>query len=285
MPRPDTAIRLHALSISRSIAGFLAQPRSGSVIATFKRSCYLDLDGRIVAVVAPELLNGPLNIVAEIPPSFSFDRIPGRVRVAWNAGSLTIEAFSIDLGTARVWNSVVAPLPQAARNRLREDLGVIRTLLRDEAPAESVARIEQRSPRASDGLAALAAGLRHQDARQVALGAERLAGLGPGLTPSGDDALAGALVALAILRPPNQSALAEPILQTTAGTTRISRAYIEAAARGEANDAWHQLLASLGTDDPLRLAATVRRVMAFGETSGADMLAGFVLAVEALLQL
>jgi len=70
-------------------------------------------------------------------------------------------------------------------------------------------------------------------------------------------------------------------------TTRISEAYLEAAAAGEAGEAWHRLLAILRADgaagaaDDLR--AAVQCILAFGETSGADMLAGFSLAMTALL--
>src|SRR5438046_1794271 len=65
-------------------------------------------------------------------------------------------------------------------------------------------------------------------------------------------------------------------------TTRISMAYLEAAARGEASEAWHRLVDAVAENDPDRIAAAARGVMAFGETSGSDMLAGFVMAAEAL---
>ena len=60
------------------------------------------------------------------------------------------------------------------------------------------------------------------------------------------------------------------------------RLYLEAAARGEASEAWHRLVDAVAENDPDRIAAAARGVMAFGETSGSDMLAGFVLAAEAL---
>lgn len=116
--------------------------------------------------------------------------------------------------------------------------------------------------------------------------AGRLAGLGPGLTPSGDDVLAGAMLALTLVRSPQPTRLREVILRAVGErTTRVSGAYLQAASRGEAGEAWHALRDALApqTAGPGALDSAARRVMAFGETSGADMLAGFVLGLRALM--
>src|SRR5207247_970195 len=42
---------LRALSVSRPVHTALGQPRVGQVLAAFTRSCYVDLEGRIVALV------------------------------------------------------------------------------------------------------------------------------------------------------------------------------------------------------------------------------------------
>jgi hypothetical protein len=66
-------------------------------------------------------------------------------------------------------------------------------------------------------------------------------------------------------------------------TTQISTAYLDAAARGEASEAWHRLVAAMSTSDAMRVVGAAREVLVVGETSGSDMLGGFVLASRALL--
>src|SRR5438445_13615925 len=60
-----TRALLQARSLNRRIGNYLRQPRAGYILATFDRSSYLDMDGQIVALVTPVLLNGPLNIVVD----------------------------------------------------------------------------------------------------------------------------------------------------------------------------------------------------------------------------
>jgi hypothetical protein len=97
--------------------------------------------------------------------------------------------------------------------------------------------------------------------------AERLIGLGPGLTPSGDDYLGGVLVALhALARAPQADSLwrwLEPRLAERTGA--ISAAHLAAAAAGQAHEALHAVLA--GSSDLGELDAV-------GHCSGWDSLAG-----------
>ena len=278
-----TALPLAARSIGSPIASLFSAARSGQVIATFERSCYLDLNGHIVALVAPELLNGPLNVVLAHLPSKAMSGVSTTHRVRLSPGSVEIEdVLMVDLSRAEVWNAQLPPLIRVDRNALQARLDVIKTVL-DDAPAESLAHAASRPARASEGMDALYSALRHPDAATLAHAADRLVGFGLGLTPSGDDVLAGMLIALHLVRPAPAIAVSDIVKEAARGrTTRISIAYLEAASQGNAGEAWHTLARTLeGTHDGMRTAA--RRIMAFGETSGADMLTGFVLAAEALL--
>jgi hypothetical protein len=106
-------------------------------------------------------------------------------------------------------------------------------------------------------------------------GARRLAGLGGGLTPAGDDFLAGAMLR-AWLAHPAPEAFCRPIVDVAAPrTTALSAAFLRAAARGECSAAWHALLAALAGGGPAPLDEAVCGVLAHGHASGADMLAGF----------
>jgi hypothetical protein len=202
--------------------------------------------------------------------------------------------WEIDARQARLWDPRLTPLADAGGPaHLLNMPGAITAILEAAAPPESLARPQGRPPRAESGMTHLDHALRAADAELsghlARQSAEELTGLGPGLTPSGDDVLAGALTAIALLAPARAAVIGEAITEATRGrTTRISAAYLEAAAAGEAGEAWHGLADVLrsSSQDPAAtpdLAAAVRRIMSFGETSGSDMLTGFALGMTALL--
>jgi hypothetical protein len=103
-----------------------------------------------------------------------------------------------------------------------------------------------------------------------------LVGLGPGLTPSGDDFLAGALVALHGLGASGLAArLAVPILACAErGTNEISRAHLATAAGGEGTAALHGLLTSLCTPGTPGMRDWVSAIETIGHSSGWDAVAG-----------
>lgn len=131
--------------------------------------------------------------------------------------------------------------------------------------------------------AELMRGLRARDPAMLGQAAKRLAGLGGGVTPSGDDYLLGAIQALwALAEPADAQLLSEAIVSSAAPrTNRISAAWLKAAGRGEAGNEWHVLAVALASGAPLEEPAAwlIQR----GHTSGADALAGFLAAVKVLL--
>src|SRR2546429_640144 len=197
--------------------------------------------------------------------------------------------IEIELAGAIVWDAALPPWPGEHISRLRDNLVTLRGVLEVEAPEGGLARAATGhvattalETRAAPALRDLARGLQHPDALLVGHAASTLAGLGPGLTPSGDDVLVGCLLTLALYADTADRMRHAIVSGVRNRTTRISMAYLEAAARGEASEAWHRLVDAVAENDPDRIAAAARGVMAFGETSGSDMLAGFVLAAEAL---
>ncbi len=137
---------------------------------------------------------------------------------------------------------------------------------------------------AAPSAAALVVGLQARDPAAVGGAAQQLAGLGGGVTPSGDDYLLGAVHAMwALMEPAEAQSLGEMIVGAAAPrTNRISAAWLKAAGRGEAGNEWHVLAVALASGAPVDEPAEwlIRR----GHTSGADALAGFLTAAEALLQ-
>jgi hypothetical protein len=123
----------------------------------------------------------------------------------------------------------------------------------------------------------LDAAAKNGDADAFMTAAVALAGWGPGLTPSGDDFLAGLMLSLWAY----YGERARPwCIQIAAAalprTTRLSGAFLQAAANGLADARWHALLQALAGAPGIRLEQAVRDALAFGATSGLDMLAGFL---------
>ena len=123
--------------------------------------------------------------------------------------------------------------------------------------------------------------------------AERIVGLGPGLTPSGDDALAGLLLALRLLGgavPGGGRAVwladwlgAAVTAHASDRTTSLAATLLHCAARGQASVEAAAVLRGIAGQDPLVPAA--RRLLATGHTSGADLAWGLLLGCRAALAL
>lgn len=107
----------------------------------------------------------------------------------------------------------------------------------------------------------------------------RLGGRGAGLTPSGDDVLAGILLVAAI-EPARRDDLAG--LALAARTTRLSRAFLKWAAAGHSIEPAHALLDAAASDDEAGMRRTAASLAAVGATSGRAMVAGIALAATEL---
>ncbi len=130
-----------------------------------------------------------------------------------------------------------------------------------------------------------------QDIAGIENATHGLAGLGPGLTPSGDDALAGFTSIMVLLSPQLSADGASRIhiAATVAAaarprTTALSAVLLAHAARGEVAEQLSTLLLALSL--PAEASEVVLnaadRVLAFGANSGGDTLLGILLGLRAL---
>jgi len=252
-----------ARSISRPVQErLLEQPFAARVLAVFDRVCDLVTPaGDVVALVTPHIGDGPLNVVVEAAVGCFAMIKPGMVaglekRAQRAASLLCIGELKVALEDAAVWE----PCP---------DWGALR------ARRASVGRGAGRDSIPSYAAELLRAGW-EGDMVALRAGAARLAGLGGGLTPAGDDFLVGIML-WAWLAHPDPPVICRAIVEEAAPrTTTLSAAFLRAAGRGECSAAWHRFLAALTTGTEDELAAAVQGVLAYGATSGADALAGFL---------
>jgi hypothetical protein len=108
---------------------------------------------------------------------------------------------------------------------------------------------------------------------------EGLVGLGPGLTPSGDDFLVGALALLdALAERKVHTVLADAVARLLpALTSPLSLCFLRAAANGHVGEHLHSVVSAVISGRIEAAIATARRI---GHSSGWDMLAGVATALR-----
>jgi hypothetical protein len=134
-----------------------------------------------------------------------------------------------------------------------------------------------------------AASLRLADALASGVGlraaTDALLGCGGGLTPAGDDVLAGALAALAATGAPGvrrlEALVAAVLPLAPTRTTTLSAALLVHAARAEVAEPARAVLRALAGDHALAVAAAARPLLALGHTSGHHLAAGIVIGARA----
>ncbi|HET7199139.1 MAG TPA: DUF2877 domain-containing protein [Burkholderiales bacterium] len=248
---PEATARLVARVAGRFARDALALGE-GEVCARFQRSVYLRLPGGKYACVGDASLGcGPLNALVD---GFAAPPMDARLRVA----------------VAAVWTAPVPP-PHAA-----PDLAALQAAARGRVPAEGLGCLVVGSHNGVSGHAqpALDALDRWLVGNALADEAAMLVGLGPGLTPSGDDFLGGVMLALHHVQRPTQArGLWRWLEPRLARTSAISAAHLAAAAAGEGHEALHAALAHLFQRQP-GWPAALDRLDAIGHCSGWDALAG-----------
>lgn len=282
-------IRLAAQSLTPAVRAWLRDTRHARILHVFERAVNLAAGADVCALVSPDIGNGPFNVVL---PAYDFARrLTASDTVSVTLTTIRLGDLLIDTTTADVWN----PCPdwhllRAQRARLRAHVPAIHAVLRQYAPANSLAHLAVDLTAPPSGLDARfveTARQRWQDMLQAALGqdpaacvisARGLAGLGGGLTPAGDDWLVGCALAahLGLPSPPAAAILLAAIRVAAPATNPLSASWLRAAADGACGQLWHTLLASCLQPDPRTVQQAAVALVRQGHTSGADALAGFV---------
>ena len=108
---------------------------------------------------------------------------------------------------------------------------------------------------------------------QIAKTAQKLIGLGVGLTPSGDDYLTGWLAVFASSGR-TVPGLEAAIIDSLERTTKVSQLYMKAALRREFAEPVRELCRAMSVDDVT--TAAVEIMMDHGATSGQDIMTGMI---------
>lgn len=257
----------------------------------FRRAANYVRGHHLVSLVAPDIGSGPLNIVLPSPAC------------AGDTLTLTPEL----LAGRRFRSGVSAAKPD--RSRVTRNLDVLESVLVEEAHPKSLAFLldERRVERFRSGFErASAEQMRRGVDRLFRVGRARcarrgarsrlrcaspsqgasalpqairlLAGCGFGLTPSGDDFLAGTLVAMNVFRASRR--LIQSVCRAALGTNDLSNAFLRMARDGRMTQKQRALVLAVLRGSVAGVRTAARKVLQVGETSGADWATGFVVTAR-----
>lgn len=230
----------------------------GQVIAWFPQACYAAFPAGLLVLVGEGVHPGPLylGVEGEVP------KVPVGDPVAVGADRVSLASLEVRVGD-RTWRGWT-PRPEQL-----------------EGAAEVVsAAAEEAADRSLLEARARAAAREALGADDVEAAARALEGRGPGLTPSGDDALAGILFARRLLGGPAAEERLVPVAEEMA-TSPIARAFARWAARGQALAPAHRIVAAAVAGDAGAARRAAQVLTLVGESSGADFCAGMALALRA----
>lgn len=257
---------INALALTPEVNHWLANSQQPRILHIFDRACNLINERReVLSLVTPQIGNGPFNLVLENAICFS-EYLSLKSQVTVSRKQLHLGVLTIHTSNAKPWS----PRPNwerlhASRNHILPQLNQL-----------PIANDHEASPWDKSPVSSLSSALVNADLPTTVALTSQLAGLGQGLTPSGDDFLMGAIYALWIIHAPETaSVIANEIAAHAAPlTTSLSAAWLQSAGRGEAGVLWHDLFQALIVGGNIQLPIT--KLLSIGETSGADALAGFL---------
>lgn len=122
------------------------------------------------------------------------------------------------------------------------------------------------------------------DPQEAALAAEKMIGLGPGVTPAGDDILIGFLAGLWSTAGENPTQLSfihsfgAELIQRAKQTGEISRTYLLHATRGQFSSTLSKHLEAIAADEDVEEAT--RNAMRVGHSSGMDSVTGALIGLS-----
>lgn len=251
------------------------RPRPARVVAVTRSALYLTLDGPdapSLSMITADAVRVPNAVVLAVSATHSpFKEIRVGRSAYLGAGRVTVDALEVVAGST--WTP---PRPRfqdaiTALERVQELTGLV-----DEMALPMPAMLDAPVSR-------LMCAFGSRDGPAVEAAAHQLVGLGPGLTPSGDDIVCGALTSCHALAAWDDhvatvgAALATVAVQGRSRTSFVSAVLLSHAARGEVIPEVDTLLTALETGAELR--GPLSELVAVGHHSGSDLARGAMLGL------
>jgi hypothetical protein len=246
-----------SVRVLRHVAG---PQRSARVVHAGPDAVYLDVEGHCTGLLSARATQVPcgirtnLHVLPEV--------VPGDLASVEN-GEITLSGLSVLV--AGIVDTTVPVLDPVEAARWSPRLALLAEVptrrARDLLPAGPLDALRRADPAAVPALL----------------------GLGPGLTPLGDDVLGGWLATAVSTRHPGLAGVRDAVAQAASErTTTVSATLLACAARGEVVPEHRALIAGLVSGDATAVEESLRAVLRVGDTSGAGLALGTVLALQGL---
>ena len=279
---PARAATAVPASARTGVAALLRGPlRPARVLMSLPAAVYLSVTTErgndVVGVLTSDAARLPLGCVLFRPSN-------GRPLVALPTGApAEVGGGRIVVGdlavSAAAWWDPRPRLPHPRPALLPEGVRQLRNALYGEGVPHSAFTLPGLPTGPGGPLAALRGAVRRADLDAALRTAVRLVGLGPGLTPAGDDVMAGTMAGLVLLGHPAAERFAAGVYSLAAGrTTELSRALLRHAASGRVSGEYCAVLQGLVGERPLTPA--IAGLLATGSTSGRAMALGLCTAID-----
>jgi hypothetical protein len=280
-PVPRAATPVPA-SASMGIAELLRGPvRPARVLMSLPCAVYLqvpaDRGSDVVGVLTSDAARLPLGCVLFRPSNGQpLVALPSGAPAEVGGGRIVVGDLAV---SAAAWWDPRPRLPRPRPALLPEGVRQLRNSLYGEGVPHSAFTLPGLPTGPGGPLAALRGAVRRADLEAALRTAVRLIGLGPGLTPAGDDVMAGTMAGLVLLGHPAAERFAAGVYSLAAGrTTELSRALLRHAACGRVSGEYAAVLHGLVGERPLTPA--IAGLLATGSTSGRAMALGLCTAID-----
>jgi hypothetical protein len=266
---------------STGVADLLRGPvRPARVLLSGPAAVYVQVAGErgdVVGVLTSDAARLPLGCVLFRPSNGRpLVGLPPGAPAEVGGGRIVVGELAV---SAAAWWDPRPRLPGGRPALLPEGVRQLRTTLYGEGMPHSAFTLPGLPTGPGGPLAALRGAVRRADLEAALRTATRLIGLGPGLTPAGDDVMAGTIAGLVLLGHPAAERFAAGVCALAAGrTTELSRALLRHAAAGRVSAEYAAVLQGLVGERPL--APAIERLLATGATSGRAMALGLSTAID-----
>jgi uncharacterized protein DUF2877 len=268
--------------------GDQVEPGDYAIHSRFNRAVNFTNGRRLVFLVDETVGAGPLSIVLsdlqfrEAPAGSSFLHVGAHVVAFAN------HRFRF---TENQYYDSHLEFDRWINERFYRNVALLRELLSETAPPRSLAFLvdESRAENFRSGFEQAWASQMVRSVEQIfhgdlISGVEALRGCGWGLTPSGDDFIAGMLFGLNLFEKMYGwcfRTTLNAIFKTAVGTNPFSNTFLDLARRGLHFGKMKDLILALIQDGEPAVRTYAKKLFALGGSSGADVATGFLMTIEA----
>jgi len=288
--------RIAVTRISLAVAdGLRAQGSVGTIESVYRSAINIRWHGGLLTVAQESVGGLPNGVLVSSPMPLDRIGLAAEMAVRVDGANLVVPAASLSftLGAATTWSAAMPMVPGLAPTDRAARADVALRFAAVHAPPIGLGPLIFRlvggtvtgsrlCASAAVCLASVLDAMRDGRPTTAVAAARPLIGLGPGATPSGDDLLVGFAAGLATIDHPLARSFAAGVaLEACGRTTSLAEAFLAHAGRLEFAERVHRAAVGVLDTDPIRMRAAVTGTLAWGASSGADLLVGLLLGIQA----